>query len=169
MSILQLRRPLGLITTVLCLVGCRALTGIDLRPGTGCDFPNATQGLGSANTPPSPPTHHVVVEGVVLDAAGRPLSNAAVGARFACQSSPSRQVSVIGGTRTQLDGTYRFTAEAIRPHRSDGEADFNVHSGIPGDGVRPLREAAVLVAARFVPLDQVPLVIRAPEIRIPDQ
>ena len=128
-----------------------------------CKFPLASAAL---RTPPNPPpTHHVAVEGRVLDAAGNPLADVAVEAWFACQSAWPRQVSVFGATRTLADGTYRFTAGAYRPR--EGEVDFNVLSSVPGTNGQPVREAAVLVSARFVPIDQAPPVIRAPDLHIP--
>jgi len=151
----MIRAPAGRCHCLSALLLLAACTTSDRTTGTG--------------TPPSEPTHHAVVEGSVTDAAGVGLEGAGVGARFAQGSLPDRQLSVVGGTYTQGDGTYRFTVEGTAPHRSDGVADFQVHATIYAPPGGRVRQDSVLVTARFAPLDQPPDVVRVPQLRLPDR
>ena len=130
----------------------------------GCSTGGTVSDVG---TPPSEPTHHAVVQGAVVDAEGRALGDVGVGPRFAQSSRPERQVSVTGGAYTNPDGTYHFTVEASTPKRADGLADFYVHATLYGPPGGFVRQDSVFVTAQFVPIGQMPNVVRVSQLRLP--
>jgi hypothetical protein len=136
---------------------CAALLGI-----VSCDSVGRSTAV---DTPPTEPTHHAVVEGVVLRTTGEPLSGIGVGVRFAASSPAERRASVVGGTATTPDGSYRLVVQAIRP-RLEGLVEFYVLAQMYGPPGGRLRSDSVLTSARFVPLDRAPLRVMATELRL---
>jgi hypothetical protein len=123
-----------------------------------------------AGIPPSEPTHHAIVEGVVLRADGQALGSVGVGALFAESSPPRRQASVTGGGTTDADGAYRFQLRAgSRKLRGVATIDIYVRALKAGPPGGQAVTDSVLATLQVVPLSDPPRTTRVSEIRLPVQ
>jgi hypothetical protein len=119
-----------------------------------------------ASTPASEPTHHAIVEGIVIGAADQPLTGVQVGVRFA-STTRGDGVSAIGGGTTDDAGRYRFEARTLPPRAPDGTAKAYVIAfryGAPGGQVM---QDSILVTLQLVALREAAGVTRVAPLRLP--
>lgn len=120
----------------------------------------------TAHIPPTEPTHHVVIQGVVVNALGHPLSAISVGARFAASSSPEFQIDVIGGGVTDAQGNYRFEVRTSAPKTQGNVGKFYVHALRYGKAGIGLVEDSVLVTTSLVPRNRVASIVQAEQLQL---
>lgn len=135
----------------------------------------ATAGCSQELQPTTPfwqPTHHAVLEGVVVGADGQPLGSIGVSTLYAASSPPERRANVVGGATTDANGAFRLEVRAFSrrlPGADAGTIDVYLRAWKAGPPGGQVVENVVLVTLRVVPLSEPPQVTRVADIRLPVQ
>jgi len=119
-----------------------------------------------ASTPASEPTHHAIVQGIVVGAAGQPLTGVQVGMRFA-STARGDGVSAIGGGTTDDAGSYRFEARTLPPRELDGTAKAYVIAFRYGGAGGQVMQDSILVTLQLVALREAASVTQVAPLRLP--